>query len=484
MIDLICHETISPVSRKRKHSEIDDRIPSADFGYIQSEYKRLDYQRLLLLTSETSIDQHKKKIITHASTEVWQEPGADGVVRFNEQLIFNVSLFDDSYSKLKRRETERINYSDRTKGGDELFYAWCPEIRTIKSVYHCFHFINDVRNWYETHYTRIAPEFLEDYKKFCNGLIDAAMDQEKLLLSEDKSIVLKEYDNFRTRNELREATYPKDPRINEHFSRITNLYHIDKPSIKQELILHRSATLKWLMLQCVQHKCFRSVYYLAVSFFDRYITSVSLSTHYNFKLLGITCLFMATKVVGGYTGSLNLLTCANICRFHVYQDVSMRDLQKKIRRLEVSIACAFKFEMTPTTSIEWLDFLSGGCKKEEIDIAVSVLDVCSLNYEIMCFRPDLLAQSALAYVLKNHDSADEECLKLIHSLDIDVTSAPTVSREKNIGHTSAIWQIKQKNGKKENGSVPAKYAFHYYANDENHLIFSNNSYRFVLNKSQ
>lgn len=296
-------------------------------------------------------------------------------------------------------------------------------------------FENDVREWYKANEAKLNSEVKGEFKHLCSSLITNAVQITEKQLAVDKPKIYNAYKQFVERNEEKPTRYPEniDPRVAASMMTTTQLYYNLRISkfvytVSPELHLYRSQTLTWMLKQCYAYRCFYPVYFLAVDYFDRYITSQELSIDFPFYLFGITCVLVATKVVGGYTGYLNLNTCAKICK-NKYDTWTTKELKKKVSEIEMGLMMTFDFLVAPITCMEWFDYLSRGCIQGTVvvDNAVSLLVVCSLNFDIMSFRSDIIARAVLLHVLSSSvDQKVEECLTMMRTLHGNLSVVPQV----------------------------------------------------------
>ncbi|KAI7687082.1 G1/S-specific cyclin-E1, partial [Sarcoptes scabiei] len=107
----------------------------------------------------------------------------------------------------------------------------------------------------------------------------------------------------------------------------------------------RATLLDWLNEVCQAYNLTRQTYYLALDFFDRYLSLKDDVSKRRLQLLGITCLFIASKIEEIFPPKLS--------RFSFVCDGACDD--SEILTKELVILNTLKWELHPITPIAWLN---------------------------------------------------------------------------------------------------------------------------------
>ncbi|XP_037936102.1 G1/S-specific cyclin-E-like [Teleopsis dalmanni] len=107
---------------------------------------------------------------------------------------------------------------------------------------------------------------------------------------------------------------------------------------------YRTITLNWLMELCVTNKQRRETYYLAVDYMDRYMHAVQWMPKSFFQLVGVTCLFVASKVEEIHALEIKELASLSdgVCN------------EIDIRRQELILLKILDWDTNAITPISWL----------------------------------------------------------------------------------------------------------------------------------
>jgi hypothetical protein len=376
--------------------------------------------------------------------------------------------------------------------------TWVPNRCRFESVYR----ISDFKVYFDVYKQKVVEHELQDtFIKHCQEIKKEAYSVYNKQVRDDKKIVYEEYTKFAARNELK---FPTDVSVKASTAttrfcvdgllvtsmRTTTQLYCDlrtrQHAYPANLIAVRSKILLWMLNQCCVYQCFRSVYFLAVDYFDRYVTCKKIPQGLAFDILGITCIWMATKVVGGYSGYLNVSACANEC-FENYKEEENNkmlsnkeikdELKEKIKEMEMEIFTSLDYFVTPITSMEWLEYLLpiSNQRGAIVDRAVWLLEACLFHLDIMSFRPDIIARAIVKMSVfdYSYDFDIFDCMKVIHKWRFYLMEGPPImyTQIDTEELSSCIWQIQTKNKNKDR-CIPGKYAFQYPVNDSDHLIVS------------
>lgn len=107
----------------------------------------------------------------------------------------------------------------------------------------------------------------------------------------------------------------------------------------------RTTLLDWLNEVCQAYSLTRQTYYLALDFFDRYLSKNSDIQKKFLQLLGITCLFIAAKIEEIFPPKLSrfAFVCDGACD------------ESEILQKELVVLSTLKWELFPMTPISWLN---------------------------------------------------------------------------------------------------------------------------------
>ncbi|XP_015416407.1 PREDICTED: G1/S-specific cyclin-E2 [Myotis davidii] len=162
----------------------------------------------------------------------------------------------------------------------------------------------------------------------------------------------------------------------------------------------RSILLDWLLEVCEVYTLHRETFYLAQDFFDRFMLTQKDINKNMLQLIGITSLFIASKLEEIYAPKLQ--------EFAYVTDGACSE--EDILRMELIILKALKWELCPVTVISWLNlFLQVDALKDApkvllpqysqekfIQIA-QLLDLCILAIDSLEFQYRVLAAAALCH---------------------------------------------------------------------------------------
>ncbi|XP_054354686.1 G1/S-specific cyclin-E2 isoform X2 [Pongo pygmaeus] len=162
----------------------------------------------------------------------------------------------------------------------------------------------------------------------------------------------------------------------------------------------RSILLDWLLEVCEVYTLHRETFYLAQDFFDRFMLTQKDINKNMLQLIGITSLFIASKLEEIYAPKLQ--------EFAYVTDGACSE--EDILRMELIILKALKWELCPVTIISWLNlFLQVDALKDApkvllpqysqetfIQIA-QLLDLCILAIDSLEFQYRILTAAALCH---------------------------------------------------------------------------------------
>jgi G1/S-specific cyclin-E1 len=140
----------------------------------------------------------------------------------------------------------------------------------------------------------------------------------------------------------REAVWSSMVRKDEKASLSRDVNMFDRhPGLQPRM---RAILLDWLIEVCEVYKLHRETYYLTVDYLDRYLTSNSNISKSHLQLIGITCLFIASKVEEIYPPKLH--------EFAYVTDSACTE--EDILQQEILVLQALDWCITPMTIMGWI----------------------------------------------------------------------------------------------------------------------------------
>ncbi|KAM9099519.1 G1/S-specific cyclin-E2 isoform X1 [Sarcophilus harrisii] len=162
----------------------------------------------------------------------------------------------------------------------------------------------------------------------------------------------------------------------------------------------RSILLDWLLEVCEVYTLHRETFYLAQDFFDRFMLTQKDINKNMLQLIGITSLFIASKLEEIYAPKLQEFA-------YVTDGACSED---DILGMELIILKALKWELCPVTVIAWLNvFLQVDALKDVPKVLLpqysqekfvqiaQLLDLCILSIDSLEFQYRILAAAALCH---------------------------------------------------------------------------------------
>ncbi|XP_041961726.1 G1/S-specific cyclin-E2 isoform X1 [Alosa sapidissima] len=162
----------------------------------------------------------------------------------------------------------------------------------------------------------------------------------------------------------------------------------------------RAILLDWLMEVSEAYSLHRETFYLAQDFFDRFMLTQSEVAKNQLQLIGITALFIASKLEEIYPPKLH--------EFAYVTDGACEE--EEILGMELIMLKALKWELCPETVVSWLklyaqvDSLKDGPNflipqfSQEVFIQITqLLDLCMLDINSLEFHYGVLAAAAFCH---------------------------------------------------------------------------------------
>ncbi|KAM4687306.1 G1/S-specific cyclin-E2 [Discoglossus pictus] len=160
----------------------------------------------------------------------------------------------------------------------------------------------------------------------------------------------------------------------------------------------RSILLDWLIEVSEVYSLHRETFYLAQDFFDRFMLTQKCVNKSMLQLIGVTALFIASKIEEIYPPKLNEFA-------YVTDGACSED---DIVKMELIILKALKWQLSPVSAVAWLNlYLQVSSLKEspklllpqysqELFIQIAqLLDLCILHVTSLDFQYRILAAAAL-----------------------------------------------------------------------------------------
>nr|XP_040045527.1 G1/S-specific cyclin-E2-like isoform X1 [Gasterosteus aculeatus aculeatus] len=165
----------------------------------------------------------------------------------------------------------------------------------------------------------------------------------------------------------------------------------------------RSILLDWLIEVSEAYTLQRQTFYLAQDYFDRFMLTQDNIEKGMLQLIGITCLFIASKMEEAHPPTL--LQMAYVTAGTYYEE--------EILQMELIILKALSWNLCPETGISWLklyfqlasmsagsDLLEPQFPQDAYVQMARLLDLCILNINSLDFEYRVLAASVLSHFIQ------------------------------------------------------------------------------------
>lgn len=192
-------------------------------------------------------------------------------------------------------------------------------------------------------------------------------------------------------------------------------FMLKHPNIQPRM---RSILLDWLIEVSEAYTLHRQTFYLAQDYFDRFMLTQSNIEKGMLQLIGITCLFIASKMEEACPPKLSQM--AYVTAGTYYED--------EILQMELIILKALSWNLCPETAVSWLklyfqmasmssnsDLLEPQFPQEAYVQMTRLLDLCILNINSLDFQYRVLAASVLCHFIK------QETVEKVTGLSKDAT---------------------------------------------------------------
>ena len=183
--------------------------------------------------------------------------------------------------------------------------------------------------------------------------------------------------------EIWQTVYSKDYDL--HATRSANLM-----AKHEELkASHRVILLDWIMEICDLYKVSRDTYYLTLDYLDRFLSGTKGVKRRDLQLVGITCLFIASKVEE--VKSITVLDLVHLTDF-LYTEEEVFQMEQKI--IEI-----IKWRTSIWTANKWLfaylHVINRLIRPKEFMQLTELLDMATLDIDSMQFSYSVLAATCL-----------------------------------------------------------------------------------------
>ncbi|XP_051811030.1 G1/S-specific cyclin-E2-like [Acanthochromis polyacanthus] len=187
--------------------------------------------------------------------------------------------------------------------------------------------------------------------------------------------------------------------IHKWDQRRSTVFLLKHPSLQ---IRMRSILLDWLIEVSEAHTLHRQTFYLAQDYLDRFMLKQNNIEKGVLQLIGITCLFIASKM-------------EEACPPKVSQMAYVTDgtyYKEEILQMELVILKTLTWDLRPETPLSWLKYyfqlasmspnsnlLEPQFPQDVYLLMTRLLDLCILNIEALNFRSQVLAASVLCHFI-------------------------------------------------------------------------------------
>ncbi|XP_026156644.1 G1/S-specific cyclin-E2-like [Mastacembelus armatus] len=172
------------------------------------------------------------------------------------------------------------------------------------------------------------------------------------------------------------------------------------PSIQPRM---RSILLDWLIEVSEAYTLHRQTFYLAQDYFDRFMLAQSNIEKGMLQLIGITCLFIASKMEEACPPKLSQMAYITAGTY----------FEREILEMELIILKVLNWNLCPETAVSWLklyfqmasmnpnsDLLEPQFPQDTFIQMTRLLDLCILNINSLHFQYQVLAASVLCHFLQ------------------------------------------------------------------------------------
>ncbi|KAM3597058.1 uncharacterized protein V6R79_025522 [Siganus canaliculatus] len=165
----------------------------------------------------------------------------------------------------------------------------------------------------------------------------------------------------------------------------------------------RSILLDWLIEVSEAYTLHRQTFYLAQDYFDRFMLTQSNIEKSMLQLIGITCLFIASKMEEACPPKLSQMAYVTAGTYY----------EEEILQMELIILKALSWNLCPETAVSWLklyfqmasmntnsDLLDPQIPQDAYIQMTRLLDLCILHVNSLDFQYRVLAASVLSHFIQ------------------------------------------------------------------------------------
>ncbi|KAM4538785.1 G1/S-specific cyclin-E2-like [Odontesthes bonariensis] len=158
----------------------------------------------------------------------------------------------------------------------------------------------------------------------------------------------------------------------------------------------RSILLDWLIEVSDAYSLHRQTFYLAQDYFDRFMLTQSNVEKNLLQLIGITCLFIASKMEEASPPKLA----------HMADVTAGTYYQEEILQMELIVLKALHWNLCPETTVSWLNLyfqtasVSSSFPEDDYLLMIRLLDLCVLHINSLDFQHRVLAASVLSHFIQ------------------------------------------------------------------------------------
>ncbi|XP_070777424.1 G1/S-specific cyclin-E2-like [Enoplosus armatus] len=180
----------------------------------------------------------------------------------------------------------------------------------------------------------------------------------------------------------------------------------------------RSILLDWLIEVSEAYTLHWQTFYLAQDYFDRFMLTQNNIEKNMLQLIGITCLFIASKMEEACPPKLSQMAYVTAGTYY----------EEEILQMELIILKALSWNLCPETAVSWLklyfqmasmntnsDLLEPQFPQDAYIQMTRLLDLCILNINCLDFQYRVLAASVLSHFIQ------QETVEKVSALSKDTT---------------------------------------------------------------
>ena len=180
----------------------------------------------------------------------------------------------------------------------------------------------------------------------------------------------------------------------------------------------RKIVTDWMLEVCQDHQCQPQVFFLAVNYLDRFLSSVAISKT-QFQLCAAVCILLASK--------FSQVVPISTEKLAVYTDHSVTT--EELRLWEVQVLAVLEWELSSVTAHSFLEQLTSraGLLGSQVSSrtlysqAETIAALAATEYKFVLARQSVLAAAALAAAVREEGRLEEE--EVVKRLAMEVESS-------------------------------------------------------------